>query len=695
MRASRILVFFLIAASLVFLEILFANIALSTLPASDLFMGAPSNHIFSKTHAAVNSNVFDESLLVLMNSVVGDATALANGIRWIQEDSSEVCQFHSSCQWEINMVFVNLHLMEAFREASSKFPPNVNWRGKVSSSPFNKFTFINDRLGQMASYDLVLIKDSDQRIVGIPWRTFIEKRSSAVVSGPLRRRSVTDKKRDKFQFHEAGQYISLSSPQWSFDLYYNRTAVEVPLLEMYFVLFDAQFAHSFFGLILRERFLSQLSSWGPGMMWCQAAKSWDTSRPGCYLVPVVSTLEATRQMTKGAGFPQRGNAITESFKADPIFGQWMVPSWEWVRIIEGTNLHEIEQKCRDLLGLMPTDYFDIQTCSMKPQFSYIHYNQQLQFHHLQHMNATGSWASCFPHDTLIWKTAPPPIRDNHHDSAYVTISCTRIRYRLPSHMLGGIRNANSRFVVGVLSSGSRDGPSRRNSIRSTWADGKANVLFIVAGPWSDIKDEYEKYGDMLWIDMRETYSTETSILTFKTQAFLSISYEQIMTKSQSVKYLFKTDDDSYVAMERLERVFFDEVWGDGGLDYWGKCQEGKKPHRNQIVPWKKKWNISFQAYPEQSYPTYCQGAGYALSRRFLDCAIGDGHAAMIRYMPNEDVAVGMLAERCNMKASSDNRVSIRFDKKNAIGNMYGNVVQHYVTTSDEMHIFHMNMRNSQ
>ena len=80
--------------------------------------------------------------------------------------------------------------------------------------------------------------------------------------------------------------------------------------------------------------------------------------------------------------------------------------------------------------------------------------------------------------------------------------------------------------------------------------------------------------------------------------------------------------------------------------------------------------------------------GFALSRKFLGCAIGQNHAAQIRYMPNEDVAVGMLAERCNIQATSDERVWIRFDEEEDGMNMDERIIQHYVKTEEDMMLFH-------
>jgi Galactosyltransferase. len=273
---------------------------------------------------------------------------------------------------------------------------------------------------------------------------------------------------------------------------------------------------------------------------------------------------------------------------------------------------------------------------------------------------------------------------NNEDSGFIVVSCEVIQYRISQRALDS--RASQPIVIGVLSGASLS--ERRNYIRSTWAYKKDNVFFIVGGDWDDIAYEYNIYKDILWIDKEEAYVTETSVLTFKTESFLSILYNYLMKNNSQVEYLVKTDDDSYVNMEELEKALLQDDEKNEPIDYWGKChKEAWKPHRNHEIPWQKKWYISFETYPEPEYPPYCQGAGIALSRRFLECAVGQRHVENIRYMPNEDVAVGMLAERCGIPSVNDNRVWIRWDENKEI-TMDGKIIQHYIQTEEHMRLHH-------
>lgn len=621
-----------------------------------------------------------ESLIIFMNSKIFKFEDINKEKERVMEDNKEVCQFYTTCQWKIKVVANDASLERPIERAFSELPSNIKWKIEVSSKLFNKFTVVSDFIDQLVSYDFVLIKDSDQRIAELPWTTFIEKRSNAIISGPLRRSAVVDKKRLQFQLHEAFYYESPSSPKWAHDIYKSITPLEVPLLEMFFVLMDGQFASFFFHLLDDQRFNSE-SSWGPDLIWCQAAKIWNPSRPSCCLVPVVSIHEDSRQMTKNDRFRDIGKKNLHYFSKN--FSLLVEPSLKWINVMKGRSLVEIEHVCRDLLSLNEVDHFDFRACAIKNVFSFLHYRKDM----VQNQSMTGSWASCHSivdYNSMRMHSFNTISTLAHPDSAYVIISCTPMHYRIKHLSLLRVIESNPSIVVGVLSSSLSDGPLRRNAVRSTWANGQNNVFFIVGGPWVAIKEEYEEYQDILWIDCDELYTSETSTLTFKTESFLAVFYERVLLKNQSISHLVKTDDDSYLALNYLNRLFHDNV----SFDYWGACNtKGWKPHRNMIGR-VRKWNLSYDAYPEKNYPTFCQGAGFALSRRFLSCAVGGGHAAKIRFMPNEDVAVGMLAERCGVTATHDERVQVHLDKDI---NMTGKLVQHDLKLPSEMEAAHKSL----
>ncbi len=242
---------------------------------------------------------------------------------------------------------------------------------------------------------------------------------------------------------------------------------------------------------------------------------------------------------------------------------------------------------------------------------------------------TGAFANC---TTRTFAKAP-----DHPHQRDVTISCHTISYRVEPLV------SSEPIIIGVLSSASGSGPKRRKSIRETWANGHT-VLFLVAGPWEDIQDEYNTYRDIIWLNEEEVYDGERSVLTFKTFAFVKIVHQMAIDKKLDIKYAFKTDDDSYVHVQNLYQHFFERDHAE--YNFWGWCDRKKfQPLRDN----NDKWAVSFDIYPEPLYPRYCQGAGFALSKKFIDCAAGDeSHISNMRFMPFEDVAMGLIAQRCNV-----------------------------------------------
>lgn len=291
-------------------------------------------------------------------------------------------------------------------------------------------------------------------------------------------------------------------------------------------------------------------------------------------------------------------------------------------------------------------------------------------------------------DLALWHSRPP-----HPESGMVVLSCRAVHYRAP---LSEIEKGGHSVVVGVLSGAGGKGPLHRDSIRSTWARKRKGIYFIVAGPWEDIVDEYEKYRDLIWIEEDEVYEGEQSVLPFKTQAFIHILQKYSLPGKAGFQYLFKTDDDSYVDVEFLE-----ETLEENSHDYWGCCTtEHYRPLRSPT----RKWRVSFDLYPEQVYPLYCQGAGFAMSRDFVNCM--SMHLGYFRYMPFEDVAVGLLAERCGVTPVSDfkkihqyrtqdanEKKQLNNEKREEIyflprATMKGKILQHRVKTHYDMYAHH-------
>merc|ERR1719162_2136998 len=127
-----------------------------------------------------------------------------------------------------------------------------------------------------------------------------------------------------------------------------------------------------------------------------------------------------------------------------------------------------------------------------------------------------------------------------------------------------------------------------------------------------------------------------------------------------------------------------------------------------------KWVVTYKMYPEPMFPRYCQGAGFGLSRTLLDCAAGGHHVSDFRYIPFEDVSIGILAERCGyepimtkgVKAfRADTEKERKCVRKNIpmtecygdsekwppTPHMEGNLIQHRVETREDMDNMHKSL----
>lgn len=256
---------------------------------------------------------------------------------------------------------------------------------------------------------------------------------------------------------------------------------------------------------------------------------------------------------------------------------------------------------------------------------------------------TGSFENCTSSFTPV-KPGSSSGSDSGNDTDIrtITVSCHKLGYRAP---LNTLAHAGP-VLIGVLSAAAGSGPRRRNYIRSTWGSKFPGLFFLVAGPWDDkIAAEYNFYQDMIWIDEEEVYKGEDSVLTYKTMSYFSIAHRHAPgVEDGGFRYAIKTDDDSYVNIERIYGMLFhnaDITKSHPSLDYFGQCPQFQvQPSRDPS----NKWSVSFEVYPEPSFPLYCQGAGFGLSRSLLSCA--EHIIPKIRYQPFEDASIGLLAERC-------------------------------------------------
>ena len=219
------------------------------------------------------------------------------------------------------------------------------------------------------------------------------------------------------------------------------------------------------------------------------------------------------------------------------------------------------------------------------------------------------------------------------------------------------------------------------------------IFFLVSGPWDAIAEEFEQHRDLVWIQMEEDYMS----LTYKVSAFLKIVDDVATEYNIQYSHVLKTDDDSYVALDRL-RTHFNFLEAKGvSTKYWGNCRKNVNKEVDRDP--NKKWSLGFHEYPEAIFPVNAVGAGYVMSRDFVHCAAGSGHIAKTRFLKLEDVFVGMLAERCHISPTCERELvhdlrlgtdKERFDvsmsrgaldeKKLTPADMAGRIIQHRINS---------------
>lgn len=266
----------------------------------------------------------------------------------------------------------------------------------------------------------------------------------------------------------------------------------------------------------------------------------------------------------------------------------------------------------------------------------------------------------------------------------MVVSCHKLHYKLPPPL------SRNRFfvytehavpvnlVIGILSAAWES--SRRTAIRQTWGKDVVNRYFVVAGTvFGAIHHEFHQHGDMIWIDMEESYEG----LIYKTGAMLGMFARHI----KNFEYVLKTDDDSYINIPELHKELLDG--GEGfRQEYFGRCHVNRTiPYRpfqqNKLPPYFQKFIVNKTVYPEKWNAPYCQGAGYIVGPKFLKCIAAE--VPSIRFHPFEDVAIGLVAERCEVTAvrhSAQNDYKWHFQVGEAT--LAGKILQHPVETAGDM-----------
>ena len=187
----------------------------------------------------------------------------------------------------------------------------------------------------------------------------------------------------------------------------------------------------------------------------------------------------------------------------------------------------------------------------------------------------------------------------------------------------------------------------RQLIRDTWFEGFNNskdvVLRFIVGTKAIEADQIIKlteengtFGDIIFIDLKESYSA----LTNKTLALINWAHRHV-----KFSYLFKCDDDTYVFVKNII-VELKKRPTDTKL-YYGKIAKSNKPLNGEVKCADNNWNLG------PYYIPYAMGGGYILSHDLVSFV--SRQSPHLMWHINEDTAVGAWVSVLDHERRSDGK----------------------------------------
>lgn len=169
--------------------------------------------------------------------------------------------------------------------------------------------------------------------------------------------------------------------------------------------------------------------------------------------------------------------------------------------------------------------------------------------------------------------------------------------------------AHSSVFLLMLISSAPQNQDLRNAIRSTWGkeNGTIKTVFLLGAVGDDqlrksIVEEDEENGDIIQGNFEDSYTN----LSYKT--IMALKYA--VYHCPNAVYSLKLDDDVFVNIPLMKNYLNNDISPFGARKLL-QCivLSGKKPIREPYT----KWSVSEELYPEEYYPTYCQGPHVLLS----------------------------------------------------------------------------------
>ncbi|KMT07173.1 hypothetical protein BVRB_6g154980 [Beta vulgaris subsp. vulgaris] len=200
-------------------------------------------------------------------------------------------------------------------------------------------------------------------------------------------------------------------------------------------------------------------------------------------------------------------------------------------------------------------------------------------------------------------------------------------------------NAPADLLIGIISAG--DHFAERMAVRKSWMQHDLVKSSIVVARFFvalheretinvELKKEAEFFGDIIIVPYLDNYD----LVVLKTLAICKYGVHIL-----SAKYIMKCDDDTFVRVDAvLEEAR--QVNSHKSL-YAGKMNYYHKPLRSG------KWAVSYEEWPDETYPPYADGPGYIVSSDIAHFIVKEFQKNRLRLFKMEDVSMGMWVEQFN------------------------------------------------
>ncbi|PSS28693.1 Hydroxyproline O-galactosyltransferase [Actinidia chinensis var. chinensis] len=218
------------------------------------------------------------------------------------------------------------------------------------------------------------------------------------------------------------------------------------------------------------------------------------------------------------------------------------------------------------------------------------------------------------------------------------------------------------LFIGILSAGNHF--AERMAVRKSWMQHSllksSNVVarFFVALHGRkevnlELMKEAEFFGDIVIVPYMDTYD----LVVLKTVAICEYGVRKV-----AAKYIMKCDDDTFVRIDAVIKEV--KKVSRGGSLYVGNINFYHKPLRYG------KWAVTYEEWPEETYPPYANGPGYILSSDISQYIVSEFEKHKLRLFKMEDVSMGMWVEQFNSSLPVEYSHSEKFCQFGCIEDYY-------------------------